>query len=138
MAIIRREDPASLDIERLAEEYENAKAFEDSAKKRTLALRELLVSALQQDGEDDEKGNLWLSAGKFRIKYERRVSTSLDSAKLEEWAKENDLWEQLSETVEVIVEDKVAVLSFERPDLAPVLADFFVERSSWALKVQVP
>lgn len=132
MPTIRRE-PVS--VERLAEEYQRAKDFEEKAKAHTASLRESLVAALQESGDADDRGNIWLDGGRFRVKYERRVSTTLEVDKVEVWARENDLWDAVTETVVMVDDNKLARLAFERPELAPVLSEFYRQRESWALKV---
>ena len=132
MPTIRREP---LSIERLAEEYKKAREFEDKAKAHVASLRDSLVAALQENGDPDEKGNLWLDGGRFRIKYEQRVSTTLEVDKVEVWAKESDMWDEITQTITVIDEDKLAGLAFSHPDLAPILSEFYRQRVSWALKV---
>jgi hypothetical protein len=135
MPVIRREP---ISIERLADEYQKAKEFEDKAKAHTASLREALVAALQESGDPDDRGNLWIDGGRFRIKYERRLSTSLEVDKVEVWAKEQGLWDTITETVTVVDDGKLARLAFERPDLAPLLSEFYRQRESWALKVTEP
>lgn len=135
MPTIRREP---LPVERLAEEYQKAKDFEEKAKAHTASLREALVAALQDSGDPDDRGNLWLDGGRFRIKYEKRVSTSLDMDKVEVWAQQNDMWDAITSQVVVIDEDKMARIAFERPEFAPILSEFYRQRESWALKVTEP
>lgn len=134
MGIVRGNE-SSLPIDRLIEEFQKAKEFAETAHQRVLHFREMIVKALQEQGVPDHKGSLWIDAGDVKAKYEKRIYTSLDLTAIEEWAKENNLWEQVSETQEVVVEEKVAVLAFERPDLAGEINRCYKEKESWALKV---
>lgn len=136
MASIHRtptELPVSL--ERLAEEYEKAKDFEDTARRRSQELKEKLVTALKADGNPDHKGSLWLNAGNYDLKHERRVSVQLDADALKEWAIDKGIWDKISEVMEVLVEDKVVTLAYERPDLAPNINEFYTEKEVWAFKL---
>lgn len=136
MANIRRSEPSiPVDLERLAEEYEKAKAFEDAARARSQELKNQLIEALKAQGAPDHRGSLWLNAGRYDLKHERRVSTSLDAEALKEWAMDKNLWGSVSETVEVVVEDKVITLAYERPDLSPTINGFYTEKEVWAFKL---
>ena len=133
MATINRTQP--LDLERLAEEYEKAKQFEDAARARSQELKNQLIAALKEQGAPDHRGSLWLNVGKYDLKHERRISNILDADALKEWAIDNNIWNSVSETVEVVVEDKVLVLAYERPDLAPTINGFYTEKEVWAFKL---
>lgn len=137
MATIKRgvPTPDSDFLSRLADEYYEAKKFAEAAAKRADELKKQLSAAVDSAGVPDHKGNLWLNAGSYELKRERRVSSSLDEHGIEAWAKENALWQDISQTVERVVEDKVLTLAFERPDLAPSISPFFVEKEVWAFKI---
>jgi len=136
MPSINRTEPAiSIDLERLAEEYDKAKAFEDAARARSQELKEQLVKALKAEGAPDHRGSLWLNAGKYDLKHERRVSNILDADGLKEWAIDKGIWGSISEVMEVLVEDKVVTLAYERPDLAPNINEFYTEKEVWAFKL---
>lgn len=122
-------------LERLAREYQKAKEFEDAAHAHSQELKNQLIILLKEQGTPDHRGSLWLNAGKYDIKHERRISTSLDADGLREWAVDHDLWSEVSEMVEVLVEDKVVALAYERPDLAPQINDFYTEKETWAFKL---
>lgn len=137
MATIKRTQPTQDPeyLTRLAAEFSKAKKFAEEATKRADMLKKELSAAVDSAGVPDHKGNLWLTAGPFELKRERRVSSSLDEHGIEVWAKENAVWKDISQTVERVVEDKVLTLSFERPDLAPSISSFFVEKEVWAFKL---
>lgn len=145
MKVVRQETTAEVadsnykvttnDIARLAEEYHKAKEFEDAARARSAVLKGMLVDALKEGGVPDHRGSLWMSAGKYDLKHERRVSTSLDADSLKEWAVDKGIWHNISETVEVLVEDKVVTLAYERPDIAPEINSFYQEKETWAFKL---
>lgn len=122
-------------LNRLAHEYYEAKKFAEAATKRADELKKQLSAAVDSAGVPDHKGNRWLAAGKYELKRERRVSKSIDEHGIEAWAKENAVWKDISQTVEQVVEDKVLTLAFERPDLAPSISSFFVEKEVWAFKI---
>lgn len=135
MPSINRTTIEHVDLERLAEEYEKAKKFEDAARARSQELKDQLIAALKAEGQPDHRGSLWLNAGKYDLKHERRVSSNLDADALREWAIDNSFWSDISETIEVVVEDKVITLAYERPDLAPTINGFYNEKEVWAFKL---
>jgi hypothetical protein len=121
--------------QRLAKEYLDAKRFAEAATKRADELKAALRDDVANNGMPDEKGNLWAPAGPFQLKHERRVSNSIDAQAAEEWAKENGFWDQISETVERLAEDKLMALGWERPILSPTIQKFYVPKETWAFKV---
>ena len=96
---------------RLVQEYKAAKEMADTSKKRADGLKSKLIELVDERGYEGENGHLWFEVGGHKLKRERRVSTIFDSEACTEWAKEQGLWEKVSEVVEVLVEDKVLGLS---------------------------
>lgn len=127
-------DPMAF-VHRLADEYRKSKDYEDAVHKRTTELRAQLIEALKEYGTPDDKGHLWLDAHGFTVKHERRVSSQFQPAVAMDWAEKNSLVSQVTETVTVVVEDKVLTLAYERPDLNIDLPSMYKESESWALKV---
>jgi hypothetical protein len=72
--------------------------------------------------------------GEHKLKRERRVSNIFDAEACEAWAKEQGLWDKVSEVVERLVEDKVLGLAWDQPDLRDTVNGFYKERETWAFK----
>lgn len=122
-------------VERLATEYKGAKELADNASKRVKVLRDEIATVVDAEGVPDDKGHKWLTAGKHKIKYERRVSQGFNATQAERWAKENGLWDKVSTTVEALDEDKLLALGWTDPQHADTIKTFYEESVSWALKV---
>ena len=104
-----------MNVDRLVEEYARSKELEKGLTKRLGDLKNLLVKALERDGDQDDKGHRWLPAGKFMLKHERRQGKPyLDKEKAKEFAIANGLWhEDAVKKVTVIEEvDEDALLKF--------------------------
>lgn len=136
MAVVRRQPAFDHDhVERLSEEYANAKAFAEKAAKHAETLKKQLSSIVEAQGDHDDKGHIWYDAGPFDLKRERRVSRSLDTAAAERWARDNGVWDQVKKVVEVLSEESLLELAWERQDLSPTISSFYSEKETWAFKL---
>ena len=70
-----------------------------------------------------------------KLKRERRVSKTFDAANCEEWAKTTGLWDQVSEVVELLSEDKVLALAWDEPEIRAEIERFYLEKVTWAFKL---
>lgn len=137
MRIINRPDGAQPDLaylQRVAEDYKKAKEAQEQFEKRTNALKKELSEAVDTYGTPDEKGSRWLDLGDFKLKRERRIQRSLDTSAVETWAKENGLWDDVKEVVEVLSEDKLLGLAWDHKDLEETIQSFYIEKEIWAFK----
>ena len=119
---------------RLVQEYKAAKKMADSSKKRAGGLKSQLIELVDEHGYEGENGHRWYEVGEHKLKRERRVSTTFDLEACEIWAKEQGLWDKVSEVVEVLVEDKVLGLAWDHPDMRDTVNGFYTERETWAFK----
>ena len=85
-------------------------------------------------GVADNNGHLWLEVGDIKLKRERRVMKSFDSASAEAWAKATNKWDDVKEVVEVLSEDKLLGLAWNDEDIAKQIQTFYIEKESWAFK----
>lgn len=120
--------------ERLAQEFKKSKEAIDMLTKRQNEMRAELVSAVQENGYEDDKGHKWFKVGDIELKYERRVSRTFDEQAAEEWAKESGLWDDLKIIVERLDEDKLLAMAWENPDITETITSFYGEKESWAFK----
>jgi hypothetical protein len=137
MRVVKRQDQTKPDesyIKRLVEEFKNEKAFVEEREKRLTSLKKELSEYVDSNGIADHNGHLWVKIDDIEIKRERRVSRSFNSAKAREWAEENGFWDQVSETIVTLSEDKMLALAWENKDLAPIIQAFYEEKESWAFK----
>lgn len=137
MRVVKRTEQAKPDedyIKRLVEEYKNEKKFVDEREKRLSSLKKELSDYVDANGIIDHNGHRWVKIDDVEIKRERRVSRSFNTAKAREWAEENGYWEQVSETIVVLSEDKILALAWEDKSLAPIIQAFYEEKETWAFK----
>lgn len=122
-------------VSSLVEEYRKAKEFADKVASRADELKKELTRLVKTHGKPDDKGHLWLAAGDSQVKHERRVSRNLDRVTAESWARDNGLWDQVKETIEVLSEDSLMKYFWDNPDKESVLEDLYNERETWAFKI---
>lgn len=132
--IVRPEPP--VDIERLTQEYLAAKSFAEKAQERADALKKILNEAVESQGHPDERGHLWVDAGPYELKRERRVSKNLDQRAAMEWLDALPaLRESCVEYVPQVNEDRLLGVAWELPELADPIGALYKERVTWAFKV---
>ena len=120
---------------RLVEEYKSAKDLADSSKKRADALKKELSDLVEAEGYEGDNGHQWYEIGDYKLKRERRVSKSFDSDECEQWAKTTGLWDEVSEVVEVLSEDKDLGLAWDDPEIREEIERFYKEKVTWAFKL---
>ena len=119
---------------RLAQEFRKSKETIDVLAKRQNEMKAELVTALKENGYEDDKGHMWWTLDDKELKYERRVSRSLNTQAAEAWARENGLWDDLKEIIEVLSEDKLLGYAWNHKDLEETIQSFYEEKESWAFK----
>jgi hypothetical protein len=120
--------------ERLAQEFKKSKEGIEALTKRQNDMKAELVKAIQENGYEDDKGHLWYHVGALQLKYERRVSRSLNIEAAEQWARELSIWDDLKETVERLDEDKLLGYAWNHKEEEDTIQGFYVEKESWAFK----
>ena len=120
---------------RLVQEYKAAKEMADTSKKRADGLKSQLIELVDEQGYEGENGHRWFEVGDHKLKRERRVSKSFDAAAYESWARNTGLWDEVSEVIEVLSEDKVLALAWDNPEIRSEVEAFYVERETWAFKL---
>ncbi len=127
-------DDAAFNL-RLVQEYKAAKEMADTSKKRADGLKSQLIELVDERGYEGENGHRWFEVGEHKLKRERRVSKVFDRAACEEWAKGNGLWDEVSEVVELLSEDKVLALAWDDTEIRSEIDVFYVEKETWAFKL---
>jgi len=84
---------------RLAEEYDGQRELTKGATAQQKVLRDLIMKEIEEHGNVDENGNVWLPAMDWMLKDERRVSSTFDPEKAEEWLRKRGLWDAAKVTV---------------------------------------
>ena len=120
---------------RLVQEYKAAKEMADTSKKRADGLKSQVIEVVDEQGYEGENGHRWFEVGDHKLKRERRVSKSFDAAACESWARNTGLWDEVSEVIEVLSEDKVLALAWDNHEIRSEVEAFYVERATWAFKL---
>ena len=143
MATVKREKPAEesiikdfdeMHLERLAEEFKKSKETIDILEKRLGDMKKQLAEAVTVFGYTDDKGHQWLKVGSFELKRERRISRSLDTMAVEQWARSNGHWDTIKKVIEVVDEDNLVKFAWEHKDHEETVTAFYVEKETWAFK----
>ena len=124
-----------VDLGRIVTEYVNLKKLIDQYQSRLDDIKKELSNQVDWFGDVDDKGHKWLPAGNHQLKRERRVSINLDNNIAEQWARDKNMWEEVSEEIRVISEDKLLGKVWDNPELKLELDELYVKKESWAFKV---
>jgi len=123
------------DLGRIVTEYVNMKNLIEKYQSRLDEIKKELSNQVDSFGDVDDKGHKWLPAGDHQLKRERRVSINLDNRIAEQWAKDKNMWEDVSEEIRVLSEDKLLGKVWANPELKTELDELYVKKESWAFKV---
>jgi hypothetical protein len=81
--------------------------------------RKVILDELEVNGEPDSKGNQWMYftddpvEGRIKgIKREKRTQRRLDPEAAEKYLREKGLWDECTETIVVLSEEKLLALNF--------------------------
>ena len=125
------------DLERLTTEYINTKGMADKVNARLDELKQTLSYRVVKEGQEDEKGNLWLPVGTRQLKREKRVSTSFNEGAAEEWAKEQGIFNDVKKVIikEVLDVDRLLAYAWEHKEVRNTIEGFNTDKVTWAFKV---
>jgi len=120
-------------------EYIRLVASIDHMDERRKELREKLFAYLEEEGFEDEKGNLQLPLanpieGVLRIEKSGRRTRKLDEMKAEEIIEANNLGESVYKMVRVIDEDALMAAHYEGKLTEEELDEMFPVSVVWALR----
>ena len=106
-----------MNVDRLTKEYLKHLDHQKKLEELTKQLKDLLRKAIEDDGEPDENGHIWLPSGHYLLKLQKSQPTpKLDVEKAEEWAKRKGIWTQVSELVQVLSEDRLMAYMYDHQD----------------------
>lgn len=119
-------------------EYLKAKSSIEQLEKIQKDIREKLFAKLDEAGEDDGNGNLFISLpseidGIRSIEKQRRVTRKLDELVAEEIIESNGLSEELYKTIRVVDEDAVMAAHYEGKLSEDEIDRMFPSKIVWAL-----
>lgn len=114
-----------MELDKLVDEYVKHDRHRKALDKMTGDLKKIIKKKLQEAGTPDEKGHKWLQAGPWQLQLQKRQGDPfLDKDKVEEWAKEQGFWGEVSRTVETLDEDALMAYMYERRKDKELEAEF--------------
>jgi hypothetical protein len=123
-------------LEKLASEYLRSKQAADAMAARAKELKNILSKAVEERGDEDDKGHLWMNAGRYLLQRQKRQSAPFfNKGAAEKWAKDNGLWDSLKKTtvIEEVHEDDLVAYVFQNPEFESALRDLYtVPEPTWA------
>lgn len=135
-------DPHGVDpdrLDRLAKTFTDQKHMTKTSQEREDQIKQMLKSLLDDFGDRDENGHVWLPGHDFMIKHEARKTVRFNSDRAARYLKEKGDWEAGTEVVpehRELTESSFAGYLFEHAEEGgPAIEDFFDVTTSWALKV---
>jgi hypothetical protein len=122
----------------IVEQYKQTKKMKDMWEKKEKELRSRLMSILEDEGVPDDKGHLWLELpeavdGTSKLQRMKRVSQVLDQSLAEKEIGKLGLWEECVRTIEVVDEDAILALAFEKRIPESLMTRLYEENVTWAL-----
>lgn len=135
---IKRAPAVDLDFaRRAAQDYHATKIMADRIDKQLAEQRTNLSTVFDALGEEDHKGNVWVDLGDGRkLKREKRTSRRLSDDVAEAQLEELGLLDKCIKTVEVIDEDAIWALVYNKELDADTVDGFFKTSESWAIKLE--
>lgn len=141
MAKLIEEDGRFADPDNIAyqvKEYLMVKKTLDEMETRQKELREKLFAALDEEGLEDDKGNIQLELdedilGIVRIEKQRRVSRKIDELKADDIIESNGLGDTVYVMTRTIDEDALMGAFYEGKITEDELDEMFPPKVTWAL-----
>lgn len=127
------------DINSQVREYLMVKQSIEVMEKRQGELRERLFEKIDNEGEPDDKGNVFFELeaevdGVVRLEKQRRVSRKLDELAADEIITEKKLEDELYKTIRVVDEDAVMAAHYEGKLTEDEIEKMFPAKIIWALR----
>ena len=106
-----------MDIERLTEELLSHQQHQKVLTDTISEIKKVLEAEIIENGDENEKGHQFLPAGKFLLQRQRRQGKStLNHDRVELWARERGIWDDISKTITVVDEDALVGYIFQNRD----------------------
>ena len=126
------------DINSQVREYVLVKNSIETLEERKSDLRTSIFTVLDEEGEIDEKGNIFVELsqpveGYVRVEKTKRVTRKVDEAVAEEILKDRNLEDEIYETVRVVNEDKLMAAFYEGKLDENDLERMYPAKIVWAL-----
>jgi len=126
------------DFQAQAREYVLLKKTLDSLEARQKELREKMFAALDQEGQEDSSGNMFIELdneveGIRVIEKQRRTTRKLDESIAEEIIVSKNLEDKLYKTIRVIDEDAVMAAHYNDELTEEEIDQMFPSKVTWAL-----
>lgn len=143
MARVAPEEPREFydpdDFNSQVREFVRLKETIESLDKRQKELRDKLIAAVDEEGYEDEKGNILYEFdspidGVVRLEKQRRATRKLDETKAEEIIETNKLGEDVYKMVRVIDEDALMAAFYDGKLTEEELDEMFPVNVVWALR----
>jgi predicted nucleic acid-binding Zn-ribbon protein len=120
-------------------EYARLKETIDSLDKRSKELRDQLMKVLDEDGLEDDKGNVLYDLdepidGIIRIEKQRRATRKLDELKAEEIIEARGISDKVYKMVRVIDEDALMAAHYDGDITEEEIDEMFPVTVVWALR----
>jgi DNA mismatch repair ATPase MutS len=143
MAQVVPEEPREFanpdDLSTQVREYVRLKASIAAMEARSKEIHAKLMAELDQDGEEDDKGNIQLDLeseieGVVRLEKQRRTKRTLDELKAEEIIAAAGIEDDVYETKRVINEDYLMAAFYNEKVTEEQLDEMFPVVVTWALR----
>jgi hypothetical protein len=133
---VRFQSPDSLEAQ--VREYLKVKETIEQMESRQRELREKLFEKIDEEGFEDDKGNILLEFdaaidGIVRLEKGRRVTRKIDELKAEEIIEATGIGDDVYKTVRIIDEDALMAMLYQDKITEEQLDEMFPAKIVWAL-----
>ena len=127
------------DLKSQVREYVRLKESIEALEKRSKDLRDKLMDVLDNDGLEDDKGNILYELeepidGVLRLEKQRRATRKLDELKAEEIIEARGLTDKVYKMVRVIDEDALMAAHYDGEITEEEIDEMFPVSVVWALR----
>jgi hypothetical protein len=125
-------------VEAQVREFKYLKKETDELGKRSKVIRDDLMKLVENTGFEDDQGHYWLEFddgidGTDALQRQRRVSRSLDEDQAEEVLKTAGIWEECTDLVRVVNEDRVMQALYDEKLNDVAVDKIYPPKITWAL-----
>lgn len=138
--VIKKEDPKDTSFMRKVTDFITVKRLIDDKTKEKAAIQTELADLVDEVGQPDEKGHLWLHLphevdGYTALQRQRKVSQTLDEDTARELLESKGLYSRCFEMQPVLKEDEVMSCLYEGLLTEEDIDKMFPKKVSWAFIV---
>jgi hypothetical protein len=114
-----------MDLERVTDEYVKQTKHLKSLQKVVGEYKEMLIKAVDAQGEADAKGHKWLTVGKYVLQRQKRQGEKyINTDRATKWVHDRGIWDQVKVVREELDQDALMAYIYQHRDDKELEAEF--------------